>query len=174
MKPLTYWLGAGFLISAMSNGYAQSIVHPNWNPLPPLEFDYPYGGVLTIVRSEADFPDWHLCPQPPKPREMLACAIRFRKPDGTLTGRCSIYIAKDATLAKNGISYEDVLRHEMAHCNGWGSDHAGARPLGSPRLTAETPAIVRQVAPPAPPVIDTRSGIPEIACPSGQVTEPCR
>jgi tetratricopeptide (TPR) repeat protein len=25
-----------------------------------------------------------------------------------------------------------------------------------------------------PIVIDTRSGIPEIACPSGQVTEPCR
>jgi hypothetical protein len=27
---------------------------------------------------------------------------------------------------------------------------------------------------PVPPVIDTRSGIREIACPSGQVTEPCR
>ena len=25
-----------------------------------------------------------------------------------------------------------------------------------------------------PPMIDTRTGIPEIACPSGQVTEPCR
>jgi hypothetical protein len=30
--------------------------------LPPLEYDYPYRGKLTIVRDKEDLPDVHLCP----------------------------------------------------------------------------------------------------------------
>jgi hypothetical protein len=134
MKPLTYGLGTGLLIFAMSNGYAQSIVHPNWSPVPPLEYDYPYEGHLRIWRNSAEFPDMELCPKPEKGRFILGCAIRYRELDGTLSKRkCDIYIAPESLISKYGLSFEDALRHEMAHCNGWSTNHEGSRPLGAPR-----------------------------------------
>jgi hypothetical protein len=93
-------------------------VFPDWKALPPLEYDYPCEGVLTIVRTREDFRDANLCVVP-KGRDVLACAMRFRNSDGSLAPKCEIYIAPEAILRRYGISYEDALRHEMAHCNGW-------------------------------------------------------
>jgi hypothetical protein len=51
--------------------------------LPPVEFDYPYEGKLTIVRDKEDLPDIHLYPHD-KDRALLGCAMRYRNADGTL------------------------------------------------------------------------------------------
>jgi hypothetical protein len=116
-----------------SGAYTQPIVYPNWKPLPPLEYDFPYEGKLLIVRSEADLPDFHMCPKPEPGRYILGCAIRYRNADGSLMKKCDIYIAPESLIGKYGLSFEDALRHEMAHCNGWPGHHPGMRPLGTPR-----------------------------------------
>src|SRR5262245_25407272 len=88
--------------------------------LPPLEFDRPYAGTLTVVRTDV-MPS--ACPKPDPGKPILGCAV----PNGR--DWCVVHIALDSTLAAAGISFEIVLRHETGHCNGWPNDHPGARPI---------------------------------------------
>jgi hypothetical protein len=97
--------------------------------VPPKKFDYPFPGNLIITRV-SEF-DAH-CPR--EAREfgdnLLGCA----RPYGSV---CKIYIAPDETLALRGLKYEDALRHEVAHCNGWIHDRdgndLGNDPFSTPR-----------------------------------------
>jgi hypothetical protein len=128
---------------------------------PPKQYDVPYTGKLTIERiDDAEALDGEkLCMLKPMANR-VGCAV------GPANGSwCTVYIASDALLKKKypsadtrklfGLTYDEILRHELAHCNGWPADHDA-----KPGAAAAS--------------IDTRTRVPEIFCPSGQVTEPCR
>jgi hypothetical protein len=95
---------------------------------PSAKYDHPYTGELTIERidSAEAFGTPERCRTVEPLR--LGCAMTA----GDLS-RCRVYIASDSHLKTLypsaevrklfGINYETVLRHELAHCNGWPSDH---------------------------------------------------
>jgi hypothetical protein len=89
--------------------------------MPPLEYDYPYSGTLTVIRAHRGMLE-RLCP-----KDLIAahigCNYRYAK-----SNECHVYITKDELLAGTGWTYEIIFRHEVAHCNGWGGDHKGACP----------------------------------------------
>jgi hypothetical protein len=88
--------------------------------LPPEEFDRPYGGELVIVR--VDSPDL-LIPYCRNPSgKVLGCA-EYKH----LDKKCIIYLIPDGFYTSVGYDPNDVFRHEVAHCNGWPSNHPGAR-----------------------------------------------
>jgi hypothetical protein len=147
--------------------------------LPPLEYDYPYEGKLTIqrVNTVAELQD--ACNVT---KWLLGCS----RPGAT---SCHIVLVADDVIRKWGWTPELMMRHEMGHCNGWPGDHRGQRPHWEPAGKPRSVKTVKPETPPAPRpgidaqvmqpvireiVIDTRTGLPEIFCPSGQVTEPCR
>ena len=91
---------------------------------PPLEYDHPYAGNLTIERV-AD-PE-ALLVQCPTLKNAVGCA-KFPQDRSW----CKIFIVSDeyinsksipATRTLFGYSYQNFLRHELAHCNGWPADH---------------------------------------------------
>jgi hypothetical protein len=100
---------------------------------PPAIFDVPYAGTLTIWR----FPDGHSpC------GESFACASTAGNPALMI---CVIFIPSENTFRRYGESLAATLRHELAHCNGWGKDHAGGKliPVGTPAKWPELPATTR-------------------------------
>lgn len=85
--------------------------------IPPEEYDYYYDGLELIIRTVDDLtPE---CPHMPRATG-LGCA----KPRGNT---CTIILRDDAFIRTLGWTTALVLRHEMAHCNGWKDDHAGLR-----------------------------------------------
>jgi hypothetical protein len=91
---------------------------PSHISLPPAEFDHEYVGRLTVLKE----PDYvfirYVCAN-----TIRAIACSFRTYD-TATGQnisCLIMLGPD--VHEN----EQVLQHEIGHCNGWPNDHAGAR-----------------------------------------------
>jgi hypothetical protein len=89
---------------------------------PPAEFDpleHPYKGDLTIIKTSMQHVK-EICPifQPGIPP--LACATHD-------PGWCRVTIARDEDIKAVGWEPNRVLRHELAHCNGWPGDHPGAR-----------------------------------------------
>ena len=90
---------------------------PAWAdaPPPPARYDHPFTAQLSIrtvaTLSEAN----ELCKQW-GPRK-VACS------SGVLNSHCHIIIAQDSALRAIGFTRKASLRHEIAHCNGWGSDH---------------------------------------------------
>ena len=61
------------------------------------------------------------CPEYPIGVIIIACA----RPYGSI---CKIYIVADEIILELwGHRYEDVLRHEIGHCNGWPQDQKAAR-----------------------------------------------
>jgi len=76
--------------------------------MPPPEFDYEYSGHMTITRGdEASIRTecWG--------KSGIACAIRVS------AETCFVWITDDDVLERRRLSYDMVLRHERAHCNGW-------------------------------------------------------
>jgi hypothetical protein len=86
--------------------------------LPPLAYDYPYQGKLTVRRVDPDQMRAR-CPLPRPGRVTIGCAHLGR-------GECEVIIVDNPTLKSLGWNYDIVLRHEQSHCNGWPSDHPGA------------------------------------------------
>jgi hypothetical protein len=86
-------------------------------PFPPAEFDHPHNGTLyahvvggtEAVNSACNNPKFN-----------LGCSSHV----GDI---CFVYVASDATARKFGWTPEEVMRHEIGHCNGWPGDHANAR-----------------------------------------------
>src|SRR5262249_20102553 len=93
--------------------------------LPPPEYDHPYTGELLIIEVEKQQTLIDNCPtiyrnKPPN-TPAIACTIRHEK-------SCVVLIAsKDQfpwfQMIHKSYSYENVLRHEIGHCNGWPGDH---------------------------------------------------
>jgi hypothetical protein len=90
---------------------------------PPAEYDHPYTGNLTVERVADPAAVLALCPNLKEP---VGCAQRAKD-----LSWCKVYVVSDAFINKRpaeqrklfGYSYENFLRHELAHCNGWPGDH---------------------------------------------------
>jgi hypothetical protein len=102
--------------------------------LPPVEYDKPYPGKLTITRG-SQFVMQQGCPKTTLPIT-LGCA-RHNETE------CWIIIATDPILRAAGLTYEIVLRHEVGHCGGWPNDHRGARPLDAKPALGPPPTLVK-------------------------------
>src|SRR5262245_40874092 len=99
--------------------------------LPPLEYDHPYKGELIIIDNVK--------------RETLQenCGPIYRNAPSTgflpgcahvYSNKCVVLIAEQRTITSLALihpswSYDHILRHEIGHCNGWPSNHAGFRSL---------------------------------------------
>ena len=92
---------------------------PAQNVIPPVEFDHPYTGKLTIERSSSQEYIRSKCGPTTFPYH-LGCAW-------AMVGRCHILMADDATIREHNWTPEIVLRHERGHCNFWPAHHPGAR-----------------------------------------------
>jgi hypothetical protein len=90
--------------------------------LPPEHYDYPYPGALTIIRASSEQEVRDLCPTA-KFGSIGALACR----KGWDNYSCTLVIATDDVIESWGFPPELVLRHELAHCNGWGQNHWGVR-----------------------------------------------
>jgi hypothetical protein len=86
--------------------------------LPPVEFDHPYAGKLTVLKEDHYAFIRHVCRDTPN---AIACSYRTYDSVSGETLSCLIMLGPEAH------NDERALRHEMAHCNGWPGDHPGAR-----------------------------------------------
>jgi hypothetical protein len=88
--------------------------------LPPVEYDHPYKGKLTVetVATRAQLQGVCAAAQ----AWSLACAF----PSADFSS-CRIVIVDDKIIREMGWWREAIMRHEIGHCNGWGSDHRGQR-----------------------------------------------
>ena len=85
--------------------------------LPPVEFDHPYTGKLTVLKQDDYVLIREVC-RDFQPYRLLVPHLRHRhRRDDLLPDH-----ARPDTWTD-----ERALRHEMGHCNGWSSDHPGAR-----------------------------------------------
>jgi hypothetical protein len=104
---------------------ALAAVNADPDSLPPVKYDYPYRGKLTVKYGTMS-QLWSWCGGPRVP--FYACA-HSRGPS------CSIYIVHVGTKVGRGNNYRitdhawtrSTLRHEIAHCNGWPGNHPGER-----------------------------------------------
>jgi len=94
--------------------------------LPPVEYDRVYDGDLTIKIVPDMISLQAACASnKPVPGLMLACAWHDAK-------SCVIYMVEDRIMREHSWNTGLLLRHEIAHCNGWPSDHPGERAVRWP------------------------------------------
>ena len=88
--------------------------------VPPSEYDHDYDGELTILRTTpATVLDACFSVIDHNRSSPLGCAqIKSTNPK-----KCTIWIVTDDKL--RGFDYSLILRHELAHCNGWRHDKNG-------------------------------------------------
>ena len=108
-------LAAIVIILTMVAAHAQA---PFLYVLPPIEYDHPYTGELTIDTASDTKQVQSMCALP-TPR--IACSY---------VGRdwCRIIKISDDALRAMGWNPLHIWRHEHAHCNGWSNRHEGPRP----------------------------------------------
>jgi len=106
------------VLPAFTQQYLPPQVPKVVNILPPIQYDYPYEGDLTIkiVDTLEELND--LCRLSSR---ILACSTHTSK-------ACLIVMVKDEILRERGYTTGLLFRHEQGHCNGWGKDHGGERP----------------------------------------------
>ena len=110
------------------NGTIKSNENGHWvfKDPPPPEFDKPYEGVMAIYRMPlADVQKF--CPP-----GIYACTSREQRVLPRGIGErtvCHIFISPDDVLAqrRERQDFNEVLRHETGHCNGWPGDHPNRR-----------------------------------------------
>src|SRR5262245_56139379 len=106
MKLLTAIAAFGLIASAAQAQSPRTII---WlHSIPPVEFDKPYTGKLSIQRFSVL----------PCTTSKYACAWRAKD-----LSWCYIAMGSDKILATAHQTYASVMRHELGHCNGWGADH---------------------------------------------------
>jgi hypothetical protein len=117
--------------------------------LPPVEYDKPYTGKLTIRRLATEEGVFATCLKAGEKK--FACAAQ---PADNSHSYCNIYIANDNILKKFHYHYAFVLRHELGHCNGWSGDHKGGRKVfvNSVTTVPSLPADA-QILPTYPPLV---------------------
>ena len=86
--------------------------------VPPPEYDRAYKGHLIISRIDSTPEVGRLCGQTDP---MISCSQ-------PRDNECDIIMATDDVIRTLGYSVDIVLRHEIAHCNGWPKDHPGGLP----------------------------------------------
>jgi hypothetical protein len=82
--------------------------------LPPVEYDHPFAGELTVFRAKDQAQVRAMCPDSKfPPIGALGCSIL--QPGGK---QCRVILAPDADIVATGYTTEIVKRHEIGHCNG--------------------------------------------------------
>src|SRR4051794_41102065 len=93
--------------------------------MPPKEYDHPFRGpgelIVTYAKSQGEVRDQ--CPGAVWPRAGAFGCSRNK------SWGCQVVIAPEADAKRVGLTTDVLLRHEIAHCNGWPSDHRGASPI---------------------------------------------
>jgi hypothetical protein len=95
---------------------------------PPPDYDVSYKGVLTIERTQTEDEVRKACPSVANEKRALACALVYGADvNRNMPGyKCHIYMVNDSILKEFGAAgavFAFILRHELAHCNGWPADH---------------------------------------------------
>ena len=119
------WKGVGVLLAVATVSFAQQAaavkpakIEPFPIFYPPVEFDHRYSGTLvTTVAKSAE----EVGQECSIVLEALGCSIR------AAMGGCWIILAPEDIIKAHGWTREAVIRHEVAHCNGWHADHRGWR-----------------------------------------------
>lgn len=81
---------------------------------PPARYDHPFTGALIVHRIDRSNV-WAECSRNGEQamrKDAAGCAFH----EGTT---CTIYLATKTRRAP----LDAILRHEIAHCNGWGANH---------------------------------------------------
>ena len=86
--------------------------------LPPLQYDHPYDGKLTIEEVGTVAQLLQVC----KLNQSWALGCAF-----VSAGSCRIVLVKEDVMKEYGWWRSVMLRHEIGHCNGWPGDHPGTR-----------------------------------------------
>jgi len=89
--------------------------------LPPPQYDHVFMGQLTIKMLTSTEEMSRVCNKPPD-TGTIGCSVHPYSRE-----RCTIYLMEDSYLKQRGWNTGDLLRHEIAHCNGWPGDHPGWR-----------------------------------------------
>lgn len=116
IKLVAVTLIAAIIIMALA--LAARAQAPFLHILPPVEYDYPYQGELTIDTATDTKQVQAMC-NLPTPR--VACSYVGRS-------WCRIIKISDDALRAMGWNPLHIWRHEHAHCNGWSNKHEGLRP----------------------------------------------
>jgi hypothetical protein len=106
--------------------------------LPPSDYDVPYKGDLTITRVPSEDAVRAACPnmKPSPSGRAIACAklAPRKQADLELAGgaivpypQCNIIVVYESIIQDFGSTMAFILRHELAHCNGWSEDHPGGK-----------------------------------------------
>lgn len=101
-----------------------AVADANDHLVPPAEFDKPYQGKLTVTVARDQKHLDELCAGAGlPPGRAFACAE-------WTTGVCRIVLPPHSKTGKyRGYPVALIVRHEIAHCNGWARDHGGGRPF---------------------------------------------
>jgi hypothetical protein len=87
--------------------------------LPPKQFDHPYDGKLTVIDlNKRDLRE--KCRFVKPGAKTLACTSGEKMFAGER--HCWIWMMTATDLDREGWDYDMVMRHEVAHCNGWKHD----------------------------------------------------
>ena len=81
--------------------------------LPPVEYDYPYAGKLTVTRVD-DVKA--ACPRAAYGRGTPMGCARVPAPGHE---ECEIFLLPDDLILAMGYDPDHIYRHEIGHCNGW-------------------------------------------------------
>jgi len=92
---------------------------PSHIPLPPAEYDHPYAGKLVVLKEDTYNFIRHVC----RHTTPNAIACSYRTFDSVTGQNISCLIMLGPDVHEN----EQVLQHEIGHCNGWSNDHERAR-----------------------------------------------
>jgi hypothetical protein len=82
--------------------------------LPPKEFDHHYDGELNLTylsEKEIQVKCW---PARRTSTMLIACTRAY-----TIPKRCEVWMMAKDDLDRLGWNHEIIMRHELAHCNGW-------------------------------------------------------
>ena len=108
---MRYFLATAIVLALFATSASAQMV-------PPPEYDRAYKGHLIISRVDSTNEVGRLCGQT---GPMISCS-QLRD------NECDIIVATDDIIRDLGYPVDIVLRHEIAHCNGWPKDHPGGLP----------------------------------------------
>jgi hypothetical protein len=122
------WAAGIFAVAllALANTSAQAQI--NYPIVPPPEYDVPYKGEVTItVIPTQEEVALRCINAPPLPRR-LGCAFPLPgKNPRAVPPKCEILIVPDKVFKGLDYTKAEIMRHELAHCNGWPGDHPGGK-----------------------------------------------